>query len=395
LGVTGEKLNALTGLRFIAAALIVVHHSGVLRIPVPPYALDHGVSLFFVLSGFILAYVYPRLDEKASVKEFLIVRVARIWPAHAFTLVLAAVFAATALGAPFDGPRFFANLVMVHAWIPSSPWYFSFNAPSWSISTEFFFYLAFPLLIWHWHQTGWWKWLASAGVVGGLVFLSNEASLSGYSTADTVTSHGLLFISPLARLFEFVTGMAACSCWEWLRPRTIAIGVAAASMVELSVFAITAYFIMEVPTLRYAVRYLDSGIAGREWLAHTGSVVVFPALIMVLASGLGMISRLLSTRLAVFLGEISYSVYLTHVLVFTIYVRYWMPAGTAPDYRGWALCIAATLTSASLIWKFVETPARSAVKSRLRLHASTQVLPQTTALSAGTVGERGRYRRSP
>ena len=390
MGVAREKLAALTGLRFIAAALIVVHHSRALRIPVPPYALDHGVSLFFVLSGFILAYAYPRLDDRASFRTFLILRVARIWPAHAFTLVLAALFAATTMAAPFDSPRFFANLGMLHAWIPSSPWYFSFNAPSWSISTEFFFYLAFPLLIWHWHQTWWWKWLASAGLLGGLVLLGNEASLSGYSTADAITIHGLLFVSPLARLFEFVTGMAAYSCWEWLRSRTVALGMLAASIVELAVVAITGYFIMDVPTLRLAVQYHAGGIAGQEWLAHSGSVVVFPFLIVVLALGLGAISRLLSTRLAVFLGEISYSIYLTHVLVFTVYVQYWMPAGTTPDYRGWVLCMAATLTSAFLIWSFIETPAREAVKNGIRRHASKQSLQQTASVSVATVGERAR-----
>ena len=44
-------------------------------------------------------------------------------------------------------------------------------------------------------ETWWWKWLASAGLLGGLVLLGNEASLSGYSTADAITIHGLLFVS--------------------------------------------------------------------------------------------------------------------------------------------------------------------------------------------------------
>jgi peptidoglycan/LPS O-acetylase OafA/YrhL len=366
-----ERLDALTGLRFVAAAMIVVHHSRVLRIPVPPYALDHGVSLFFVLSGFILAHVYPRLDDWASVRTFLMLRVARIWPAHAFTLALAVVVGATVLSTPFDGPKFLANLLMVHAWIPSTPWYFSFNAPSWSISAEFFFYLAFPLLIWQWHKTWWWKWPASAGLVAMLIVLGLKTGLPGYSPADMVTIHGLLFISPLARLFEFVTGMAAYSCFVWLRPRTVGLGLAAGSVIELIVIAITANFIMYSSTLRYAERYLGAG-PWQEWLAHTGSVIVLPFLIIVLALRLGVISRLLSTMLATFLGEISYSVYLMHLLIYTVYARYWLAAGTAPDYFGWTVCIVATLTSAFLIWKFIETPARVAVKNRIRRQVSVE-----------------------
>jgi hypothetical protein len=152
---------------------------------------------------------------------------------------------------------------MLHAWIPSSPWYFSFNArhgasrPSSSSTSP-------SLLIWHWHQTWWWKWLASAGLLGGLVLLGNDASLSGHSTADAITIHGLLFIRPLARLFEFETGMAAYSCWEWLRSRTAALGMLAASIMELTIVAITAYFIMDAPTLRLAERYHAGELLGRN-----------------------------------------------------------------------------------------------------------------------------------
>ena len=54
---------------------------------------------------------------------------------------------------------------MVHGWIPSASWYFSYNSVSWSISTELFFYLMFPLLIWNWTRTFWWKWLAALGLL--------------------------------------------------------------------------------------------------------------------------------------------------------------------------------------------------------------------------------------
>ena len=70
------KIDALTGLRFVAAALIVVQHAMGLRIPIPPAAYDHAVSLFFVLSGFILSYAYPRLVGWDEIKRFFILRVA-------------------------------------------------------------------------------------------------------------------------------------------------------------------------------------------------------------------------------------------------------------------------------------------------------------------------------
>jgi peptidoglycan/LPS O-acetylase OafA/YrhL len=70
------KIDALTGLRFWAATLIVTEHAAMLRMPIPPWDYGGGVSLFFVLSGFILAYVYPQLDDWRAVQRFLVLRVA-------------------------------------------------------------------------------------------------------------------------------------------------------------------------------------------------------------------------------------------------------------------------------------------------------------------------------
>src|SRR5208337_1415695 len=166
-----KRLEALTGLRFVAAAMILVAHAPSLRIPVPPFEFANAVALFFVLSGFVLAHAYPQLDDLASIGRFLCLRVARIWPAHAFTLVVAAIVTTACLAQPFAAPQFLASLIMVHAWVPMWPWYFSFNAPSWSISTEFFFYLTFPPLIWRWRRTWWWKFLVTRALAFGLATL--------------------------------------------------------------------------------------------------------------------------------------------------------------------------------------------------------------------------------
>src|SRR5512135_575734 len=87
-----RKLDALTSLRFIAAATIVLHHSkgnfGFSETAFSNFSLDHGVSFFFVLSGFILAYVYPKLNGPGHAGRFLLARFARIWPAHLFTFAM-------------------------------------------------------------------------------------------------------------------------------------------------------------------------------------------------------------------------------------------------------------------------------------------------------------------
>ncbi|HWX34972.1 MAG TPA: acyltransferase, partial [Steroidobacteraceae bacterium] len=146
-----NRLAALTSLRFLAAAAIVYHHvMGAWAFPrVPQFHFAQGVSFFFVLSGFILTYRYPVLRDWREIRRFWLARFARIWPAHATSLVIV-VATATAILSSFDGtnlPFYVAtNLLMVQSWIPSKA-AVSLNGPSWSISTEFAFYLMFPLLI--------------------------------------------------------------------------------------------------------------------------------------------------------------------------------------------------------------------------------------------------------
>src|SRR5262245_8865784 len=234
-GVQQARLDALTGLRFIAAAMIVAHHVRGLNIPVPDYSLDHGVSFFFILSGFILAYVYPALPTWAETANFLVARVARLWPAH----VVALLFAIVAFRMPIDR-TFLANLFLVQGWIPSWPWYFGYNAPSWSISTELFFYLCFPFLILDWRRSWWWKWTLTALLVAAAILAGIRLGLPSVSSDDRVTLHGLLYINPIGRLFEFVTGMVACSAFRLIHPHYLKLPAFAATLVEIAVFASTA-----------------------------------------------------------------------------------------------------------------------------------------------------------
>ncbi len=141
-----EPLPALTSLRFFAAASIVYFHMQTFKVlpsvPNPDFAL--GVSFFFVLSGFILAYNYRDL-ARGDLGRFYIARFARLFPVHIVTFVFAALFVL-----PWNlwtfGPSLITvpyNLTLTHAWLPLGGLVFSWNAVSWSISAELFFYLLF------------------------------------------------------------------------------------------------------------------------------------------------------------------------------------------------------------------------------------------------------------
>ncbi len=352
------KLYALTGLRFVAASMIVVHHSYRLHIPLPEIALDHGVSFFFVLSGFILSYVYPTLESRSAIASFLVARIARIWPAHVMALLLVIVM----LHTPLDR-TIIANVLLVHGWIPSWPWYFSYNSVSWSVSTELFFYMSFPFLIRRWDQSWWWKWLGSALLIFGLIWLGKAAHLPTMSHKDMPTVHGLLYTNPLARLFEFVTGMVTYSAFRRLRPLAGSAGVPLFTALELLVMGVAVYSVVSSRLLILLAPIF--GRAGSEWLGHSSDAFVFPFVVLVFAFGKGIASSFFASAPLVFLGEISYSIYLLHFLVFESYARRWGVTGTSPDYFGFAVCVAVTMVGAATMWAFVEVPCRNAAKRRL------------------------------
>lgn len=101
-----SHLTALTGLRFLAAIHVVLFHRRE-AFPGLPYAVENllvsgniGVNLFFVLSGFVLAYNYMNDDGLPSRREFWVARFARIYPVYLLAFLLfAPVVAAAALAA--------------------------------------------------------------------------------------------------------------------------------------------------------------------------------------------------------------------------------------------------------------------------------------------------------
>jgi peptidoglycan/LPS O-acetylase OafA/YrhL len=218
----GSELQALTGLRFFAAAVVVLSHMAYYFPSVfsaqifNSLPLAQGVSFFFVLSGFILTYVYPRLNSAGATAQFFRARFARIYPAYLLALVICLwaipLGQFIAHGAPLSG-LIVANLLVIHDWIADPQWYCSINAPSWSVSTEVFFYLLFPLLISRFEMNWPWKLLASALLVAICVSIcahlnQPETALQGFSV------RGLIYYNPLCRLFEFVVGMSTAVVWR-------------------------------------------------------------------------------------------------------------------------------------------------------------------------------------
>ncbi|MFF9512481.1 acyltransferase family protein [Streptomyces sp. NPDC014724] len=202
-----SALPSLTGMRWAAAFVVFVYHVrnfGYFRgesARIVDWAFGAGatgVSFFFILSGFVLAWSARPGD---SARAFWRRRLARIYPVHLVTAATALVLAVTLVpGLRPSGPaETGANLLLVSSWNPH--WWQALNPVSWSLTCEAFFYAAFPVLyagLLRFSPRG----LAALAMscTGAVIFLPwvNLSFNLGWT----------LYSFPLARFPEFVLGAA-------------------------------------------------------------------------------------------------------------------------------------------------------------------------------------------
>lgn len=363
-------MDALTSLRFIAAfSIVFMHAEGLLSNGYPSYlshlAWEQGVSFFFVLSGFILLYNYPVLDNKASETKYFVARIARIWPAYITVFALILLTSSQAREVPWS--ILTPTVLMLNSLVPNLHYCMNVNPPAWSVSTEFCFYLIFPLLVANFKNTWWWK----LSISGAIVVLS--IALAAVCNTDTAKvffagsilgdffSHCFLYMNPIVRVFEFMIGMFTALAfmrfkdeWHSSNGRINALQVASVLTVILSFIVCSALTPLEQsPAVPNAFAH---------WLRSSGCFLADAFLIFSMAFGEGIFARAISSKAWVTLGEISYSFYLVHFPVIWLILVHkcdWFKA--VPDLLLYSLSMLFILIAAWLLYTLIENPARKAI----------------------------------
>jgi peptidoglycan/LPS O-acetylase OafA/YrhL len=302
-----KEILALTGLRFVAAFYVFVFHIHI-RWPVTNAKFLKnvlgqgaiGMSLFFILSGFVLAYRYA--DRRTPLKHYLTNRFARIYPVYAVVALLTLPWSGLSIG---DGSvveigkaitRLFviiiANVFLIQAWFPQFFVYWN-DGGSWSISVEAFCYVLLPFLLPTMIRLPRKRLLL---VAMACYILAMLPGLVGFIFPGA--PYIVYYSMPIYRLPEFLIGvlsyLAFSNGWGDKFKQSYQVVFLVSVIIYLGVFG------PNIPNF-----------VGHNWI-----VVPFMAfMILTLSNGKGFFASFLSTSFFVWLGKISYCFYSFQALV--------------------------------------------------------------------------------
>jgi peptidoglycan/LPS O-acetylase OafA/YrhL len=367
-------IRSLTSLRGIAAVAIVVLHFSYYTLPSMGKILSAythlfqnaylWVDFFFILSGFIMTHVYlDRFKSGISFAEYrsyLFSRFARIYPLHLFTLFLLVgleFIKLFGLNTPaftnkFNLTALFANLTLLQAFDLNCPPLFwcdtYWNEPAWSISVEFAIYCIFPFLL--------------------LALTTIQPKFEPISYIITLIA---IFL-----LIKFTRGTLDSI-----------IGIPAIARCGLEcILGILTYRVHRRGNYRKYWNLNLLGIGSLIWIGlilHIGSdrfrsladwsiLPGFSVLILAVAvNNAGSIARFLDSRWLLYLGTISYSIYLVHWPIAQLLKTVWQSefnltfgSGSNDLQASIALCgfILTTIVTAACTYRFVEVPMRNYLK---------------------------------
>ncbi len=301
-GARPAPIRSLTTIRgYLACWVLLYHLSKELFLLFPDIAVIEpiitvghlAVPGFFILSGYVLWINYAgwfRVFRPATAYRFLMLRMTRLYPVHLITLLatLAMVIGSSVVGISFPQELyskldFIRNLLLIQTWVPN--FHFNWNYPSWSISSEWFAYLCFPVICLALHR------ITSSLVSGFGIVISASVMFAFVMQGGGVPFHEMIGVLP-----PFIMGCCIATLAAPLPepnrttylPELIAVVVLLLPM------------FVESRALRGAEHLLLAGLVGLLGWAKSKSSAVW------------------NNPIGHWLGEVSYSLYMCHFLVIKV-----------------------------------------------------------------------------
>jgi len=353
------KIPQLNFIRFVLSLAIVVFHSGLTIYPFDQPVLralfssaNLGVSIFFVLSGFVLVITYHDAEKGPVLnkEQYWINRLARIYPVYLFSMILCFIATLLANPAAIRPLPVLLSMLLLQAWIPPFPLYM--NGLAWALSVQLFFYVIFPYVL---------PVLASLSTSRLIKVVSAFWAFSLFVHVFLIETmygegpaftHDVIFYNPLMHVNSFIVGIGGGLMLQRL-PAGGNSYVPGLCML-FSGACLAALILVPNPVIRFG----HNGL-----LAPLGMLFIFG-----LAKDRSGLSRLLMSRPVMLLGELSFGIFILQgplkILVRYQYITHGVTWSSPVRFHVY-LVLLAMLALAS--YYLIEKPARNIIK---RLFAS-------------------------
>jgi peptidoglycan/LPS O-acetylase OafA/YrhL len=357
-----KRYDQLTFTRFWALLLVLVYHgaggiylSYIDVFPLSPIlrSAPTAVSYLYVLSGFVMSLVYFRPQENFEIAKYWTARIVRIYPLYIISFMLVCYYYLDAL-ARIKPQKILANIFVLQAWWP--PYAQSFNYASWSMTVEFFFYAVFPFFVlWAYRQpvrrTLWVAiifWIISQTI--------NFVLWIGYYPAQEL----FIVYNPIFHLSSFILGVAG-GAWFIQDARKqqvdqkVNLFILAGSLLIIAIYTIVSatYLQLQMP---YDLQPMTGLLAP-----------FFVLFISTLALDQTRLSKILSHRWLVALGETSFALYILHVPVIWLYERALHASGLQdPEYVKSITYLPFMILVGLIATYYIDPPVRTWMKNILK-----------------------------
>ena len=401
-----ESIPSLTGLRFIAAFSVLIAHALPKIIPLPEghsgpliYTLlgsasAEGMTLFFVLSGFVIHYNYAQQIQHGGSRglySFFVARFARLYPLFLCCLLYDLLYKYSYSQVPpslSDALPYYLSLTQSWFYVPlgDNSLIYQFGlmpSVAWSVSTEWFFYCVYPLICYGLARVVGIKnnlLVALAVCIAAVVLvvgigsfgdLINTRAVALFGPVADLNTHWqdsfvrwLLYFSPYSRVFEFLLGCICASIYvsQSSKPVTAneerwGLGLLLISMVVVGALHMFFYANVTLPGR------LLTWLTPLKWLSFSfGLAPPVAVIIFCCARYQSAMARWLSSGKMVLCGEASYSIYLLHLPV--IFAFRWEAAPvTAPrvligDSLRFGMTALSIIGLSLITWTIIEVPCR-------------------------------------
>ncbi|MEX9251197.1 acyltransferase family protein [Pseudenterobacter timonensis] len=339
-----NKIQSIHYLRGIAALLVVAFHlRGLINNAYAQKNLGDllffsgpsGVDLFFIISGFIIAYSTAHKSNHAR-SIFVVKRLFRVYPVYIISLILFCLVIV-----PNDIQSFIRSSLLIHLdYSKDAPFFgYSLILPAWTLTYELYFYFVFLIAMSISHK---YRLIIASGLLlipmaGLQAYYNGSVELSGFTKLNGNPDIGFIKLLASPMLLEFVYGMFFYWAIDYIKkvPHKNIIFFACVS------FAVCAFF------ARYRFGYgpLNFGL----W-----AFVLFLGCIVYEAG-----AEIKENRVLNFLGDISYSLYITHGAVNAILIRKlsWLPIySSGPGFAKMLFACSIFIVVAYITYNFIEKP---------------------------------------